>query len=59
MFSEKCVGFISHAHIVCLTYKLITIVKGSDDLSIGFDRDPVRRQRLLTNNKNRNGNWQV
>ena len=33
-------------------YKLITSSRGSDDLSIGFDRDRGRRQRELTNNKN-------
>ena len=33
-------------------YKLVTSSRGSDDLSIGFDRDRNRRQRELTNNKN-------
>ena len=41
---------IDHAHIVFLMYKLITSSKGSDDLSIGFDRDRGRRQREMTNN---------
>ena len=41
----------SHAHKVSLTYKLTTSARGSDDLSIGFDRDGRRRQRELTNNK--------
>ena len=35
---------ISNAHIVSLMYKLITSARGSDDLSIGFDRDRGRRQ---------------
>ena len=30
-------------------YKLITLSGGSDDLSIGFDRDRGRRQQELTN----------
>ena len=42
---------IDHAHIVSLMYKLLTLIKGSDDFSIGFDRDRNRRQRELTNNK--------
>ena len=50
---------ISHAHIVSLMYKLITSSKGSDDLSIGFDRDRNRRQRELTNNKNIKGKYHV
>ena len=40
-------------------YKLITSSRGSDDLSIGFDRDRGRRQRELTNNKNVKGNCHV
>ena len=32
-------------------YKLITSSKGSDDLSIGFDRDRTRRRNELTNKK--------
>ena len=47
---------IDHAHIVSLMYKLLTSSKGSDDLSIGFDRDRNRRQRELTNNKTQKGN---
>ena len=46
--SGKHLENIDHAHIVCLMYKLITSSKGSDDLSIGFDRDRGRRQRELT-----------
>ena len=44
---------INHEHIVSLMYKLITSARNTDDLSIGFDRDPDRRQRELTNNKTR------
>ena len=40
-------------------YKLITSSRGSDDLSIGFDRDRNRRQRDLTNNKNIKGKYHV
>ena len=50
--SGKHLKNIDHAHIVSLMYKLLTSSRGSDDLSIGFDRDRVRRQRELTNNKN-------
>ena len=40
-------------------YKPITSRRGSDDLSIGFDRDRIRRQRELTNNKNHKGRYHV
>ena len=40
-------------------YKLSTPSKGSDDLSIGFDRDRIRRQRELTNNKTQKGKYHV
>ena len=36
-------------------YKLLSSSKGSDDLSIGFDRDRGRSQRALTNNKTQKG----
>ena len=52
-------GDISHAHIVSLLYKLITSGKGSDDLSIGFDRGRGRRKDELTNNKNIKGNYHL
>ena len=42
---------IYHDHIVSLTYKLISWIKESDDLSIGFDRSRDRRKRELSNNK--------
>ena len=50
--SGKNIENIDHAHIVSLMYKLSTSSRGSDDFSIGFDRDRGRRQRELTNNKN-------
>ena len=57
--SGKQLENIDHAHIVCLLYKLITSARGSDDLSIGFDRDRGRRQLELTNNKNIKGKYHV
>ena len=50
--SRKHLEDITHAHILSIIYKLITSAKGTDDLSIAFDRDCERRQRELTNNKN-------
>ena len=49
--SRKHIEENNHAHIVCLMYKLITSCRGSDDLSIGFDRTRDRRKQQLTNNK--------
>ena len=40
-------------------YKLLASCKGSDDLSIGFDRDRNRRQRELTNNKTQKGKYHI
>ena len=57
--SVKHLENIDHAHIVSLMYKLLTSSKGSDDLSIGFDRDPTRRRNELTNNKNIKGKYHV
>ena len=57
--SGKHLEDINHAHIVSLMYKLITSPKGSDDLSVGFDRDRNRRQRELTNNKNVKGKYHI
>ena len=50
--SEKHLEDISHAHIVFRMYKLITIAKETDDLSIGFDHNRNRRPNELTINKN-------
>ena len=57
--SGKHLENIDHAHIVSLMYKFLTSSKGSDDLSIGFDRDRNRRQRELTNNKTQKGKYHV
>ena len=57
--SGKHLENIDHAHIVSLMCKLLTSSKGSDDLSIGFDRDRNRRQRELTNNKSQIGKYHV
>ena len=57
--SGKHLENIDHAHIVCLIYKLLTSSRGSDDLSIGFDRDRNRRQRELTSNKSQKGKYHV
>ena len=57
--SGKNLENIDHAHIVSLMYKLLTSSRGSDDLSIGFDRDRNRRQSELTNNKTQKGKYHV
>ena len=57
--SGKHLENIDHAHIVSLMYKLLTSSRGSDDLSIGFERDRNRRQRELTNNKTQKGKFHV
>ena len=57
--SGKHLENIDHAHIVSLMYKLLSSCKGSDDLSIGFDRDRNRRQRELSNNKTQKGKFHV
>ena len=58
-FSGKHLENIDHAHILPLMYKLLTSSRGSDDLSIGFDRDRNRSQRELTNIKTRKGKFHV
>ena len=57
--SGKHLENIDHSHIVSLMYKLLTSSKGSDDLSICFDRDRTRRRNELTNNKNIKGKYHV
>ena len=57
--SGKHLEKIDHAHIVSLMYKLLTSSKGSDDLSIGFDRDRTRRRNELTNSKNIKGKYHI
>ena len=49
--SGKHLEEISHAHIVSFMYKLLTLSKDSDDLSIGSDRNRGRRKNELSNNK--------
>ena len=49
----------SHAHIVSIMCKLLTSTKDSVDLSTGFDQDRNRRQRVLNNNKNIEGNYHI
>ena len=57
--SGKHLENIDHAHIVSLRYKLLTSSKGSDDFSIGFDRDRNRRQRQLANNKTQKSKYHI
>ena len=57
--SEKHLEEISQAHMVSLLYKLLTSSRGSDDLSIGFDRSPNRRKQELTNNKSIKGKYHL
>ena len=57
--SGKHLENIDHAHIVSLMYKLLSSSKGSDDFSIGFDRDRARRRNELTNNKNIKGKYHI
>ena len=57
--SGKHLEDFSYAHLVSLTYKLITSSKNSDDLSIGFDRSPNRRKDELAQNKNRKRKYHV
>ena len=40
-------------------YKVITSGRGSDDLSIGFDRSRDRTKQELTKNKNLKGKYHV
>ena len=58
-FLRKHLENIDHAHMVSLKYKLLIPSRGSDDLSIGFDRDRNRRQRELTNNKTQKGKFHI
>ena len=57
--SGKHLEEISHAHIVSLMYKLLTLSKDGDDLSIGFDRNRNRRKHELTNNKTIKGKYHI
>ena len=57
--SGKLLEDITHAHLVCLMYKLLTSSKGNDGLSIGFDRSKARRREEITNNKNVKGKFHL
>ena len=57
--SGKHLEEISHAHIVSLMYKLLTSSKGSDDLSIGFNRDRESRKGELSDDKTINGKYHI
>ena len=57
--SGKHLEDVSHAHFVSLRYKLITSSKGSDDLSIGFDRSSARRREEITTNRNVKGKFHI
>ena len=57
--SGKHLENIDHAHIVSIMNKLLTSSRGSDDLSIGFDRHRNRRKQKLTNNKNIKGKYHI
>ena len=57
--SGKLLEEISHANIVSLMYKLLTLSKDSDDLSIGCDRNRGRRRNELTNNKSIKGKYHI
>ena len=50
--SGKHLEDISHAHIF-FKYELKTDARGTDDLSIAFDRDCTMKQQELTSNKNK------
>ena len=43
--SGKHLEDISHSHIACLMYKVITASKSTDDMPIGFDSSRGRRKR--------------
>ena len=57
--SGKHLEEISHAHIVSLMYKQLPSCKGSDDLSIGFDRSRDKRKRELFDNTNIKGKYHL
>ena len=57
--TRKHLENLSNACIVFLMYKLITSSRGSDDLFIGSDRERLKRQQELTNNKNVDGKYHV
>ena len=54
--SGKHLEDFSQAYIAFLMHNLISSVKETDDLSLGFNRDPIRREKRLTNKKIRKEN---
>ena len=57
--SGKHLEDINHSHIVSLLYQLITSIKDSNDLSIGFDRSRNRRKDEMAQNKNAKGKYHL
>ena len=57
--SDKHLENIDHAHIVSLMYKLLSLSRNSDDLSIGFHRSRDKRKQELLNNKTQKGKFQL
>ena len=52
-------NLISFARIVFLMHRLLTSARDTDILSIDFDRNRIRRERELSNNKHQQGKNQV
>ena len=50
---------IDHDHIVSLMYKLLSSIRDSDDLSIGFNRNRDRRKQELLNKKTQKGKFHL
>ena len=57
--SGKRLENIDHAHIVSLMYKLLSSIRDSNDLSIGFDRSRDKRKRELLNIKTQKGKFHL
>ena len=48
-----------NAHVICLSQKLLSGTRDSDDSSIGFNRSIEARERELTNNRTTKGKYRV
>ena len=59
--SGKELGEIDKAHVICLMYKLISSIRDSNNLSIGFHRNNEVREKDLTKNKTtkRNNHFRI
>ena len=57
--SRKHLEDFSHAQIVSLGYILLTLSRGRDDLSTGFDRSGDKRRNELASNKNLKGKYRL